>query len=380
MNPRRPPARTARTARSNRSGRTGRNTRPNRPMRGQRPGRSGSRHGLYLRPLVFGLLAGAGLFIWFNPWGSAPEPETAVARAPTLESLRLEPATSRKIRLPAPSTAPSAVRTPAPVARKIVAPDVPSASAPVSKTVNAPVGEHTVSTRIDLPLKPVVAGSVPGSSAKTASGPNAAGNGAAEPPVRPLPKGLAPRIRAPEVDLTFYRELPRREVVLPPEPEAAEKKTAVKAAVPPRPELPGRPSLLPERTVPAQLVKPAWYKAPRAENPAANWSSTAVPGVFEVQVGVFSDLGRASDLVEKLRQRGASPRVVTASGGRSTLHRVRLGPFPTREAADQALQRWKIPGQSALVLDNTPRPKLPPTLRPAPPVVSGSGFQPAPGR
>jgi hypothetical protein len=67
--------------------------------------------------------------------------------------------------------------------------------------------------------------------------------------------------------------------------------------------------------------------------PAAAPTNPATP--FTLQVGAFSDRSRAQALEATLRGRGVEARVARIEG--SELYRVRIGFFPSREAAQQAL-------------------------------------------
>lgn len=348
MKPRRVPPRSTRSTRPPRSIQAVRSNRRSQP---------GFRITDYLRPIILGGLAGVALFLWFFPWKSGPQtPNQALSgQAPTLESLQIQPVTTRKVVLPGPAP----VAAEKPVAPPRQPPKRPEPVTPPA-TVAAPE-PHPGKTLVALPVNPVPGGraapAVPGAASR--SGPEQPAT-PEEPAPPPLPSELAPRVRTPDVDLTFYRELPNRKVTLPPETvEPKPGNAAAAAPLPPR-------SLLPEQTEPTQLVKPDWFKPKEPTNPAGNWNANTDRGVFEVQVGVFSELDRATGLVDRLRGLGAAPRVVSAQSGGSNLHRVRLGPFGTREEAAQAMQRWKVMGQPALILDNTPRPALPPVLRPGP--------------
>ena len=71
--------------------------------------------------------------------------------------------------------------------------------------------------------------------------------------------------------------------------------------------------------------------------PASN--SASVPGSMYLQLGAFSDLGKAQALAARVSNQipadlGASVRVEQTS---NNLHRVRIGPFASREAAVQAV-------------------------------------------
>lgn len=102
------------------------------------------------------------------------------------------------------------------------------------------------------------------------------------------------------------------------------------------------------RTIETVPVAPAATPTapPPAEKPAA--SRPAPPkhtGQFVVQVGAFSIEANAKALVSKLEEIGQKPFVA-----HDNLYRVRLGPFPTRDAAIQARTALEAKGISAIVI------------------------------
>jgi len=84
--------------------------------------------------------------------------------------------------------------------------------------------------------------------------------------------------------------------------------------------------------------KPAVASAPRSEPPKAETSAKAVSAEYVIQVGAFSNPG---GVVAKLAS-AKLPYYTEAMAGNLT--RVRAGPFASREAADQALQKLKALG------------------------------------
>ena len=95
-------------------------------------------------------------------------------------------------------------------------------------------------------------------------------------------------------------------------------------------------------TPPAQ---PAASEPPAADDPAGPSTTTSAPvsveQSFVVQLGAFSNAQNATRLASKVRENRfkAFTEVVTTSGGKRT--RVRVGPYPTRAAAEQARDRLK---------------------------------------
>jgi len=76
-------------------------------------------------------------------------------------------------------------------------------------------------------------------------------------------------------------------------------------------------------------------------------------GVFSVQLGAFSDPGRAAMLVDRLRSAGHQPRLANMQGG--DLVRVRLGRFERREAAQALADTLVAAGLEAVVVSDAHR-------------------------
>jgi DedD protein len=81
---------------------------------------------------------------------------------------------------------------------------------------------------------------------------------------------------------------------------------------------------------------------PAAAAPSPRASSA---GAFRVQVISVSSREEADAEARKLSRRGFSARVESASGPRGPIYRVRVGPFPSREEAERAMQRLAAEGR-----------------------------------
>jgi cell division septation protein DedD len=112
-----------------------------------------------------------------------------------------------------------------------------------------------------------------------------------------------------EESLTFHDRLTREPAAPPP---------------PPREEpAPPAPAAAPEPAPPAAREPPPAPPPP--------------PGAFSVQVGASQDRAEADRIAAKFRSYG--PRVEEAEvAGKGTWYRVRVGSFPTREAAERYLR------------------------------------------
>ena len=89
--------------------------------------------------------------------------------------------------------------------------------------------------------------------------------------------------------------------------------------------------------------------APATSSPAA--VAPAPAGRWAVQVGSFSSRANADQLSEWCREQGYGARVVTGKDGGRTLHRVRVGPYASRDAARSAVAELALLGRSGFVSD-----------------------------
>ena len=69
---------------------------------------------------------------------------------------------------------------------------------------------------------------------------------------------------------------------------------------------------------------------------------------YALQVGAFASNASAQALQQRITTAGLNAYIETLASNQGTRHRVRVGPFPTREAAEQARSKLKLLG-----LDNT---------------------------
>ena len=95
-----------------------------------------------------------------------------------------------------------------------------------------------------------------------------------------------------------------------------------------------------------------------AETPGGTRNEPSVPATdraldHAVQLGAFSSVGRARELVERARAAGLTPRLVTVPG--SDLIRVRLGRFADEPEAESLAGRARSLGFDALVVGEASR-------------------------
>ena len=83
-----------------------------------------------------------------------------------------------------------------------------------------------------------------------------------------------------------------------------------------------------------------------AETPAA-----AAGPQWAVQLGSFSSRANADALSEWCRKQGYGVKVMTGQDGGRTLHRVRVGPYASRDAADSAVAELALLGRRGFISD-----------------------------
>jgi len=150
------------------------------------------------------------------------------------------------------------------------------------------------------------------------------------------------------------------ESLKPQDPAAQESASSVTSATPVTPQGPATPATpqgpvaiaKPETTKEAPAKELPAKQTPAKQTPKKEASPTAAKTKgFMVQVGAYSKPESAAST--KKRMESGGHRVVTetikAADG-SDRHRVRIGPFETREAAEQVRDRAKAQGYDAIVV------------------------------
>ena len=148
----------------------------------------------------------------------------------------------------------------------------------------------------------------------------------------PPPPVQKPADRAPTIDEKIAEPVPARNETLPPEPPA-------KAAKPPPP-----PPVQQSAPAAAPVLPPAATPVPP---PAA---AAPAPEKFAVQVAALSSASAAKELAARLKKGGFGAYVEAVSTADNTLHRVRVGPFDSREEAQRTAEKVKAAGHKATVV------------------------------
>jgi DedD protein len=137
------------------------------------------------------------------------------------------------------------------------------------------------------------------------------------------------------------KALPIDEKIAEPAPARSEPPPSDPPAESPRPSPPPAAAAAPQPVAQAEPQSTA-ARPPIAAAPASE--------VFAVQVAALSTPAAAKDLVVRLKKGGFSAYVEAVSTADSTLHRVRVGPFASREEAQRAAEKMKAAGHKATVV------------------------------
>jgi DedD protein len=121
------------------------------------------------------------------------------------------------------------------------------------------------------------------------------------------------------------------------EPKAETSKASAKAEPTPKAE------------PPAKADPKAADAAAKAADAAAIAAKNGVKDGFAVQLAAFSDDKGANSLANRLKRSGYPAYTEPLKTSRGTLWRVRVGPFPSREAANTVRDKLKIEGQNGIV-------------------------------
>jgi DedD protein len=119
-------------------------------------------------------------------------------------------------------------------------------------------------------------------------------------------------------------------------PATQTNKSSIQAA---RPESPKVQAAKPESI---QTAKPEPVQTAKTESPK-------VEGKFVIQLGAFADPAKAKQQQQNLAASGVDAYIETIKVGGNEMVRVRVGPFPTRKAAEEGYEKLKKMGLSGVV-------------------------------
>lgn len=118
----------------------------------------------------------------------------------------------------------------------------------------------------------------------------------------------------------------------PPAAESADQAASLAAVPPPRRNLETSPPS------PISATSRAARQLPEAEPRRGAWA---------VQVGSFASKSNADKVTRSLKSLGYAVYVMSSGSGRSLRHRVRIGPYIDREAAQRSIAKLKAQGHPA---------------------------------
>lgn len=150
----------------------------------------------------------------------------------------------------------------------------------------------------------------------------------------------------------------------PAAPAAVASKTAPRAAAVPvatTAPVDAKPDRKPEPEKKAEPARPAPTEPVATRSaPAAAHSTPKVPeatsptGAFTLQLGASPNRDDAERQASRLREKGYAPYIVAAEvPGKGTWYRVRMGSFPTKDAATRYLQDFKRETQAEAFVAST---------------------------
>jgi len=155
------------------------------------------------------------------------------------------------------------------------------------------------------------------------------------------PKTEAPKTEAPKTDAP-KTDAPKADAPKADAPKADAPKADAPKADAPKADAPKADAPKTDATKPEMPKEDAAKAAPAASHEPA-------PGEFSVQVFAFSDDKGANSLVNKLKAKGFPAYTEPVNTSRGTLWRVRVGPYPSREAASAAREKLKGEGYNGIV-------------------------------
>jgi DedD protein len=166
--------------------------------------------------------------------------------------------------------------------------------------------------------------------------PKAAEPAKAEPPKVETPKVETPKVETLKVE-TLKVETPKAEIP--------------KVEMPKAEMVTGAPASETKSAAPAQSLAPPAATAPvvaAAPNSPRAQSEPLLSG-FSVQLAAFSDAYGANSLTNKLKKAGYPAYTEPLATNKGTLWRVRVGPYPSRDAAASSRDKLKGDGYSGIV-------------------------------
>jgi cell division septation protein DedD len=177
-------------------------------------------------------------------------------------------------------------------------------------------------------------------------------------PTPPAPSVIRPSTPAPAAARPAPAVAAAAPAASKPAPSAVASTEAKPAAVERKaePEVKAEPERKPDPPRPAQAESVAARTAPAAARPAGPRvpDATSAGGAFTLQLGASPNRDDAERQASRLREKGYAPYIVAAEvAGKGTWYRVRMGSFPTKDAATRYLQDFKRETQAEAFVAST---------------------------
>lgn len=148
----------------------------------------------------------------------------------------------------------------------------------------------------------------------------------------------------------FYQELPKRQVMIGKDDVAQKPQRTLQP--PPENKPKQKPETSSEQAARPEVIMPKIELISRRERrteqptPASTQSASQASGNWMIQAGAYSTFADADRVRARLGMLGINARVEAASSNNRQVHRVRIGPMLSKDAADSINQRLtenKIP-------------------------------------
>ena len=153
-----------------------------------------------------------------------------------------------------------------------------------------------------------------------------------------------------KTEFDFFKVLPEREVVIPDEELSAQVKAeaAAKLASQQQVVAPTTPNAVNGVPVTTEDATPS--TSPDVNPPTTTADTTPKQGQYLLQAGAFRNSAQADDLKARIALLGLVGHVETVQTSAGEMHRVRLGPYSTASALEDAKQKLSAGGLSALAV------------------------------
>jgi cell division protein FtsN len=111
-------------------------------------------------------------------------------------------------------------------------------------------------------------------------------------------------------------------------------------------------------SAPAEAPKYEFYQSPSGEQPGPAAAPAAAAGTrYFLQAGAYGNAAEADQLKARLALLGFEAKIVSAQEGDVTLHKVRIGPYPSLDELNVARARLTQGGMETILIKISPEEK-----------------------